>query len=169
MPSLYDTSVPVFIRALTNLSSILKKGEEFTTEKNIAETKVLQETRLAPDMQGLAYQIQRVSDSSKGTIARVSGLAAPSFADNETTYAELQARIQKTIDFLKTVKPSDLDGKEKNDVLVKLPSGEFTQDAQSHILLFGIPNFFFHVTTAYGLLRHLGVPIGKADYLGPLK
>ena len=114
----------------------------------------------------LVYQIQRVSDTSKNATARVAGVEPVSMPDNETTFEELQARIQKTIDALKAMPADSLDGKEEKEIVVKTRSGEYTASAKDYLLTFALPNFYFHVTTAYDILRHNGVPVGKSDYLG---
>jgi uncharacterized protein len=149
--SLYEISIPVFIRSLTNLSAILKKGETYATEKGIPHAKLL-EARLVDDMAALPYQIQRVSDTSKGAAVRVAGIENVAMADNETTFEQLQARIQKTIEVLKSVEPTSMDGKEESPVVLKTGSGEMKFTAKSYLLNFALPNFFFHVSTAYGIL-----------------
>lgn len=119
-------------------------------------------------MASLPFQIQRVSDAAKGAAARVAGVEVVAMPDNETTFEELQARIQKTIDLLKTVSEDSMDGKEDKEIVVKLGNGKlmFTGAAKDYILKFVLPNFYFHITTAYNILRHNGVPIGKWDFLG---
>lgn len=154
--SFYEISIAVFIRGLTNLSAFLKKGEAYADEKGIPHSKLL-EARLTDDMAALIYQIQRVSDSSKGAAVRIGGAESVALEDNEATFADLQGRIQKTIDILKTVKESNMVGKEDDKVVLKTGSGEMTFTAKSYLLEFAIPNFYFHETTAYALLRHMGV------------
>jgi len=163
--SLYQASVPVFVTMLTNLSNVLSKAEEHAKAKKIDES-VFMNARLAPDMLALPRQIQIASDAAKGFTARVGGVPVPSFEDNENSFAELQARIRKTIDFIQTVKPEQIDGGEDRDVSLKLGGQEKTLKGQSYLLGMALPNLFFHVTTAYGILRHNGVQIGKMDYLG---
>jgi hypothetical protein len=158
--SMYRASIPVFIRALNNLSAILKKGEAHEGGASFIDG------RLAPDMLTLAGQVQRASDAAKGAVARLGGIDNPSFPDTEKTFAELQARIKKTIDFLQGVKPAQIDGSEQKKIELKAGQRELKFTGEDYLLGFALPNFFFHVTTAYAILRHNGVPIGKMDYLG---
>ena len=129
----------------------------------------LLETRLFEDMAALPYQIQRASDAAKGAAARISGGEGVSMPDDETTFEQLQTRIQKTIDYLKTVSEDSINGKEDAEVVVQSQRGEYKFTGESYLLTFAIPNFYFHVTTAYALLRHKGVPLGKLDYLGKIQ
>jgi uncharacterized protein len=163
--SMYDLSVPVFIRGLGQLSHVLDKGLAHAQAENI-DTATLVNARLAPDMFTLAGQVQGASDAAKLGTARLAGITAPSFPDTETTYEELQARVAKTLEFLKTVERSQIDGFEGREVAVKSRRGEMHFTADRYLLQFAVPNFFFHLVTAYGVLRHSGVPIGKMDYLG---
>lgn len=163
--SFYDISVPVFLRGLGQLSHLLDKGLAHAQASGIDPT-VLVNARLAPDMFTLAGQIQSASDASKLGTARIAGLTAPSFPDTETTYPELQARIAKTVDYLQSVDRALVDGFEDRPVTMKARGNELTFTAQRYLLQFALPNFFFHVTTAYDVLRHSGVPLGKMDYLG---
>jgi hypothetical protein len=163
--SLYDISIPVFIRGLGQLSHLLDKGLAHAQATGI-DSAVLVDARLAPDMLTLAGQIQRASDASKLGVARLAAITAPSFPDTEQTWDELQARIAKTIDFLNSVDRAQIDGFEERPVSMKVGSNELDFTGQRYLLQFALPNFFFHVTTAYGVLRHSGVPIGKRDYLG---
>lgn len=163
--SMYDLSVPVFIRGLGQLSYVLDKGQAHATAQGI-DTETLVNARLAPDMFTLAGQVQSASDASKLGAARLAGITAPSFPDTETTYEELQARVAKTLEFLETIDRASIDGFERRDVVVKNRRGEMHFTADRYLLQFALPNFFFHVTTAYGVLRHSGVPVGKMDYLG---
>src|SRR6185295_14066326 len=158
--SMYRASVPVFVRALDNLSAILKKGEAHEGSASFIEA------RLAPDMLTLAGQVQRASDSAKGAVARLGGIDNPSFADTEKTFAELQARIRKTIDFLQSAKAEQIDGSEQKKIEFKAGSRELKFTGSDYLLGFALPNFYFHVTTAHAILRHKGVQIGKMDYLG---
>lgn len=165
MPSMYDASVPVFLRALKNLSAILDKGEAFAKEKGIDPLELV-ETRLVEDMDPLRSQIQRASDSAKGAAARLSGSEIPSFADTEKTFAELHERINKTVAYLESFTPSQIDGSEAKDVTINTRREAHVMRGQDYLFQFALPNFFFHVTTAYDILRHRGVPVGKKDYLG---
>ncbi len=163
--TLYDISIPVFLRALGNLTEILKKGEAFANEKGIPHDELLQ-GRLYEDMLPLIGQIQRASDSAKFVPVRVGGIENVPMADEEASFADLHARIGRTVDFLKTVDPASMADKEDIEVVLKTRSGSTTFNGRSYLLNFALPNFFFHVTTAYGILRHKGVPIGKADFIG---
>jgi hypothetical protein len=163
--SMYQASIPVFIRMLGNMSEILKKAEAYADAKKI-EPAVLVNARLAPDMFPLARQIQIATDAVKGCAARLAGVEMPSFPDTETTFAELQARLQKTVDFLKGFKPEQIDGSEEKDITVKNRNGDMTFKGQVYLLNFVLPNFYFHLTTAYAILRHNGLEVGKMDFLG---
>ena len=163
--SLYDLSVPVFSRGLGQLTHVLEKSLAHAKANDI-DPETLVDARLAPDMITLAGQIQRASDASKLGVARISGITAPSFPDEEKTYDELLARIAKTQAFLATVDRTLIDGQEERQVTIKSREGEAHFTAQRYLLQFALPNFFFHVTTAYDVLRHKGMPIGKLDYLG---
>jgi hypothetical protein len=158
---LYDASAPVFVRALTNLSALMDKA----LSQGFDEAKLI-EARLAPDMRPFSSQIQLASDSAKGAVARLSGTENPSMADTETGFAELKGRIDATVAFIKSVDASAFDGGEDRDVLLKFPGGEQHFKGGAYLTGFALPNFFFHVTTAYGILRNAGVEIGKRDYLG---
>ena len=158
--SMYRASIPVFIRGLNNLSAILKKGEAHEGSASFIEA------RLAPDMLTLAGQVQRASDAAKAAVVRLGGLDNPSFADTEKTFAELQARIKKTIGFLQGVKAEQIDGSEQRKIEFKAGSRELKFTGTDYLLGFALPNFYFHVTTAYAILRHRGVQIGKMDFLG---
>ena len=158
--SMYRASIPVFIRALGNLSAILKKGEAHAGSASFIDA------RLAPDMLTLAGQVQRASDAAKAGAARLGGIDNPSFPDTEKTFAELQARIKKTVDFLHSVKPAQIDGSEQKKIEFKAGQRELKFTGVDYLFGFALPNFYFHVTTAYAILRHSGVQIGKMDYLG---
>jgi len=162
---MYHASVPVLLRALTNLKGILSKAEAWAKEKNIKDETVLN-ARLALDMLPFAKQIQLSSDSAKGAAARLGGVDVPSFADTEATFSELHERIQKTIDFMQSVPQDGFDGSETRHIVLKFPNSSMEFDGLSYLAGFVLPNFFFHVTTAYAILRHSGVPLGKADFLG---
>lgn len=164
--SMYRLSVPVFVRGLNVLYSLLEKAESYAADNGIA-SEVLVNSRLAPDMLPLSGQIQRVSDTAKNALGRLSGKGAPSFPDTETTLAELKARIEKTITYLQSVPEADLEGSEGREVKLNVGNLAVTFTGENYLLEFALPNFFFHVTTAYDILRHDGVEIGKRDYLGP--
>lgn len=163
--SLYDLTIPIFLRNLATLDTILAKAEAFAAEKGM-DPKELLEARLYEDMAPLVSQIQRVSDSAKGTAVRLGGIENVVMADEEKTFADLRARIAKTIAFLETVPRDAIDGKEDIAVTLKTPSRSFDFAGLSFVQNFVLPNFYFHMTTAYGLLRMKGVPLGKMDYLG---
>ena len=165
--SMYQASVPVFLKALGNLSAILDKGAAFAAAKKI-EPAVLLGYRLAPDMLSLTRQVQIASDHAKRGTARLAGIEPPSYEDNETSFAELKARIDKTVAFINTVKPAQIDGSETREITLKLGGNAKTLSGQTYLLHNALPNFFFHVTTAYAILRHCGVEIGKSDFLGSL-
>ena len=158
--SMYQASIPVLLRGFRNLSAVLRKGEAHPGSANFVEA------RLAPDMFPLAGQIQRASDTSKGCAARLAGIEAPRFPDEEKTFADLQARIDKTVAFLQSVKPAQIDGSETKPIEFKAGPTTLKFTGESYLLGFVLPNFFFHVTTAYDILRHKGVTLGKMDYLG---
>ena len=160
---LYDLTVPVFTRALTALSALLDKAVEHAGE---AGADALLASRLAPDMHPLSKQVQIACDSAKLCIARLSGLEAPVHEDTETTIPELKARIAATLDYIGSAPRAAIDGQEDREVVLKFPGGEWPFKGQGYVIGFALPNFFFHVSTAYGLLRQAGVPIGKRDFLG---
>lgn len=163
--SLYDVSIPVFLRAFQNLSDILKKGEAFADEHGLPHADLL-DARLYPDMAPLTAQIQRASDTAKFVAVRLGGMENVSMEDNETSFADLHARIDRTVALLRTLSSDAMDGKDESEVVLKTRDQSVTFAGRDYLLSFAIPNFFFHVTTAYALLRHKGVPIGKMDYIG---
>ncbi|RWX76553.1 DUF1993 domain-containing protein [Neorhizobium lilium] len=163
--TLYDISVPVFLRALGNLTEILKKGEAFADEKGIAHQDLLQ-ARLYEDMLPLTGQIQRASDTAKFVPVRVGGVENLPMADEEASFADLHARIGKTVEFLKTADPASMADKDDAEVEVKTRNGSTIFTGRTYLLNFALPNFFFHATTAYAILRHKGVPVGKMDFIG---
>jgi len=163
--SMYQASVPVFLRNLNNLKAILDKAAANAEARKI-DLSVFINARLAPDMLALPAQIQIATDAAKGAGARLAGVEVPSFEDNETTFPELQARIAKTIDFLKGLKAEQIDGSAERTVTLKLRGNEVNFTGMNYLLNFALPNFWFHYTTAYAILRHNGVDLGKMDYLG---
>ncbi len=165
--SMYQASVPVFIRGLGNLSAILKKAEAHAAAKKI-DPAVFIQARLAPDMLALPRQVQIATDGVKGCAARLAGVDVPSYADTESTFPGLQERLAKTMSFLQGFRPEQIDGAEEKPVSLKIAGRELSFKGRPYLLDFVIPNFFFHVTTAYGILRHNGVEIGKTDFLGGL-
>ncbi len=165
--SMYQASVPTLIRALENLSFVLKKAEDHANNNNIPLSD-LTEARLYEDMFPLVRQIQIASDGAKGAGARLAGIEIPSYADTETTFAEMQARLLKTIDFLKELKANQIEGSEDKQIVVQMKQGDLTFNGRDYLFNFVLPNVFFHVTTAYGILRHKGIPLGKKDFLGAI-
>jgi uncharacterized protein len=163
--SMYQASLPGLIRSLGNLAAILEKADAHATAKKIDPT-VLINSRLSPDMLPLSKQVQISSDVARRGVARLAGVEAPSMEDNETTFPELIARLQKTIDYLHQFTPAQIDGSEEKEIT--LPVGKETMQfaGMPYLLYFILPNVYFHVTTAYGILRHSGVELGKADFLG---
>ena len=163
MPTMHRATVPVLIRGLRIVSTLLEKGEAHAKETGADLTGA----RLAPDMLTLVGQIQRISDTSKGAIGRLTDIVPPPMADEEISFADLQARVAKTIAFLESVDPAAFDGADTREVTLK--AGPFEAKMSGEDCLFGfiLPNFYFHLTTAYGILRNQGVAIGKLDYLGP--
>ena len=162
--SMYQASAPVFANMLSNLSAILGKAQAEVDAGRLQEAELI-EGRLAEDMLPLARQVQIASDSAKG-IARLAGRDAPSMPDTETTLAQLRERIARTVEFLHTLSAADVDGSEDRDIELKLRERVLHLKGQQFLLNFVTPNFYFHVTTAYAILRQKGVPIGKPDYLG---
>ena len=163
--TMYQASVPVFVHSLGNLSKILEKALAHAEAKKI-DSAVFVNARLAPDMYPLSKQIQIATDMSKGCAARLAGIEVPSYADNETTFADLQERIAKTVSFLQSVSAEQVDGSEERAVTLKLRGKDVNFIGQPYLLYFVLPNFYFHVTTAYAILRHNGVELGKMDFIG---
>jgi hypothetical protein len=163
--SMYQASAPRFVNILRNLSAILDKAQAYADAKKIDST-VLASSRLYPDMFPMARQVQVACDTAKGAVARLAGVEIPKHEDTEQTIAELKARIAKTIDFIGTIKPAQIDGSEDKEVVLKLAGREAKFTGMQYLLGFAHPNFYFHVVTAYNILRHNGVEIGKRDYIG---
>jgi hypothetical protein len=162
---MYQASIPSFVRMLGNLSAILDKAAVHAEAKKI-DPAVFINARLAPDMYPLSRQVQIATDIVKGCAARLAGIDVPSYVDNETTFAELQARIEKTVTFLQSVNATQIDGSEERKITLKFGSREINLLGQAYLLDFVFPNFHFHLTTTYDILRHNGVEIGKMDYVG---
>ena len=163
--SMYQALVPPIIRALNNLMAILEKGAAHAEAKKI-EPSILITSRLYPDMLPLVRQVQIASDIARRGAARLAELEAPQMEDTETTFPELIARLQKTVAYLETLTPEQIDGTEEKSI--SLPIGKETMNFEGlpYVLYFILPNVYFHVTTAYNILRHCGVEIGKRDFLG---
>ena len=165
--SMYQVSVPVFLKTLGNLAAILDKAAAFATARKV-DPSVLLGYRLAPDMLKLTQQVQIASDHAKRATARLAGIEAPVYEDNEASFADLKARIDKTIAFINTLKPEQIDGSEAREIKLKVGGNDKTLSGQTYLLHNALPNFFFHVTTAYAILRHCGVEIGKKDFIGQI-
>ena len=164
--ALYDLTVPVLLRALRNLSAVLEKGRVHAEAQGLAPEALLQ-ARLFEDMAPLTSQVQRVSDAAKGALVRIGQVANVAMEDTETTFEQLQARIAATIAFVEAVPREAIDGREDAEIILQIPNtGSLTFTGRDYLLGFVLPNVFFHVTTAYAILRHNGVPVGKRDYLG---
>ena len=163
--SMYDASVPTLKHMLSNLAAILKKSAEHAASKKI-DPGVFVNARLFPDMLPLSKQIQIATDQAKGCAARLAGVEIPRYEDYETTFDELQARIAKTIVFLDSFKANQIDGSEAREIAFQLHETKLEFKGQQYLLNWVLPNFYFHVTTAYNILRHNGVDIGKRDFLG---
>ena len=163
--SMFQASVPVLIRGLGNLQHIIGKAQAHAAEKQIDPT-ALTGARLFPDMLPFARQIHIATDTAKGCAARLADVEAPKFDDVEVTFDELHARIQKTIDFLKTFSAAQIDGSEERSITLKMRSGPIEFTGQNYLLYFALPNFYFHATTAYDILRHNGLAVGKRDFIG---
>lgn len=163
--TVYDVSIPVFQQALKSLAGLLVKAEAHAAENDIDIASLL-DAKLAPDMFSLTRQIQIATDHAKGAAARLAGVEMPAYADTEKTVAELQARLQKTQDFIAGLKPEQFVGAEALAIKLVYPWATYDFTGQRYLTYWALPNFFFHVTTAYNILRHQGVKIGKADFLG---
>ena len=163
--SMYQVSVPRFVNILGNLSAILDKAQKHAEAKKI-DPVVLTGYRLFPDMLPMTSQVQIACDTAKGAVARLAGVEIPSFEDSETTLGELKARIAKTIGFIETITADQIDGSEDKEIVLKRRDQETRYSGMQFLLGHAIPNFYFHVTTTYNILRHNGVELGKRDYLG---
>ena len=164
--SMYDASAPCVVRMLENLSAILAKTETQAAERKF-DPAVLLASRLYPDMFPLVRQVQIACDNAKGPVARLAGMEPPRHEDGEQTFADLQARIAKTLDFIATVPREAIDGSEERPIVLKVGGKERHYTGLRYLLDFALPNFYFHMTTAYAILRHNGIALGKGDYLGP--
>jgi hypothetical protein len=166
--SMYDISIPALTRGLNNMSAFLDKAAAHAEIKKY-DTAVLANARLFPDMHPLTRQVQIACDTAKGAGARLAQVEVPKHPDTETTFAELKARIAKTVDFLKTLTPAQLQGAESRDIEIKFPNGSWKFTGLGYLTDFVLPNFYFHVSTVYALLRNSGVDVGKADFLGAIQ
>lgn len=163
--SMYQASAPRFINILNNLSAILDKAQAHVDASKI-DASALTTYRLYPDMFAMARQVQIACDTAKGAVARLAGVDIPMHEDTEQTLAELKARIAKTVAFIQTIKPAQLDGTEDKDIVLKRGEKSTSYKGMQFLLGHALPNFYFHVTTTYNILRHNGVQVGKRDYLG---
>jgi hypothetical protein len=166
--SMHSASVPVFVRMLGNLSTWLDKAEAHALARKF-DASVYLSSRLAPDMLPFTKQIQIACDAAKFGVARLAGVESPKFEDNETSLADLRERIAKTLAYVQSVPASQIDGSEARDVVVPRRDGSMTLKGEVYLKHWVLPNFYFHVTTAYALLRHNGVELGKGDYLGAVQ
>jgi hypothetical protein len=164
--SMYQASVPVFIRMLGNLSAILDKASAHAVEHKI-DPAVLLSTRLYPDMFPLLKQVQIATDHARGAPARLGGLEVPMFEDTDNTFADLKARIDKSIAYLKTLSPGQIDGSDEKAIELVTRTHTLNFKGAEYLLNYAMPNFYFHVTTTYAILRHCGIAIGKRDFIGP--
>jgi len=163
--SMYQASAPVFDKMLANLSAILGKAGTWAEARKI-DPAVLLSARLAPDMFALTRQVQIACDFAKGTCARLAGVEPPKFEDNEASFADLQARIAKTRQYVATIKAAQIDGSEDRDIKFKAGPRELEFKGQAYLTGFALPNFYFHHTVAYAILRHNGLELSKVDYIG---
>ena len=164
--SMYTASVPVLDRMLVNLLAWLDKAEAHARERGFEPDQYLS-MKLAPDMLPFAKQIQIASDAAKGCVCRLAGQDVPKWPDDETTLQALRERTQRTLDLVRSMKPAQIDGSETRSIVIPMRTRDpITFDGENYLRHWALPNFFFHVTTAYALLRHAGVALGKADYLG---
>lgn len=166
--SMYDVSIPALVRGLTNLSALIDKAAAHAEGKKF-DPAVLSQSRLFPDMHPLVRQVQIACDTAKGAAGRLAQVEVPKHADTEATLVELKARIAKTIEFLKSITPAQVQGAESRDVELKFPSGAWKFTGMAYLTDFVLPNFYFHTSMVYALLRNNGIEIGKGDFLGPIQ
>jgi hypothetical protein len=165
--SMYSASVPVFVRMLGNMGQWLDKAEAHAQAKKF-DASIYMVSRLAPDMLPFPKQIQIACDAAKFCVARLAGVDAPKQEDNEASLAELKARLARTVDIIQSIPAAKLDGSETRDIVVPRRDGSMTLSGEVYLKSFALPNFYFHATTTYALLRHNGVDLGKGDFLGAL-
>jgi hypothetical protein len=163
--SLYKASVPVFSQFLVALSGVLDKAAAFAEAKKVDPT-VLTGMRLAPDMHPLAWQVRTTTNHAARACAMLAGVPLPEPGDGQATVPELKERIARTVDFVNSLKPGQIDGQEEKEIVLKLGANEFKFTGLAFLLNFSLPNFYFHAATAYDILRHAGVELGKRDFLG---
>jgi hypothetical protein len=164
---MYQASVPAFVQMLNNLSAILEKAEADAQDRKI-DPEVLLDYRLAPDMLPLIRQVQIAADLAKGAAARLAGVEVPKHDDTEKTFADLKARITNTVAFVQSIQTKDIDGSEGRNITLTLGEHTMSFKGQPYLVHFVLPNFFFHCTTAYDILRHCGVELGKRDFIGTI-
>ena len=165
--SMYQASIPACLQMLSSLSGVLDKAAAHAAARKI-EPSVLLTARLYPDMFPLVRQIQLTADFAKSTAARLAGIEPPKYPDTETTFDELKARLAKTAEFLKGLKPAQIDGSEAREITLPIGGQPMTFKGQPYLVNFALPNLYFHATTAFAILRHWGIEIGKRDYIGAL-
>ena len=163
--SMYQASVPVYLQYLNSISAVLDKGAAFAESKKI-DPAVLLQTRLYPDMHPLVKQVQIFTDQATRGVSRLAGVEPPPFPDTENSFADLKARIAKAIEHVQSFTAEQIDGSEGRDIVMKTPRGDLTFKGLQYLLGFSLPNFFFHATTTYAVLRHVGVEVGKMDFMG---
>jgi uncharacterized protein len=165
--SMYQASIPAFVQMLNSLSAIMDKAEAHAANRKI-DPEVLLNYRLAPDMFPFVRQLQIAADLAKGAAARLAGVEVPKHDDTEKTFADLKARLAKTLTFVQSLNPSDIDGSEDRDIRLTLREHTMSFKGQPYLVHFVMPNFYFHCTTAYDILRHCGVEVGKRDFIGTI-
>ena len=163
--SMHTASVPVFVRMLNNLLTWLDKAQAHAEARKFDAANYLG-LRLAPDMLPFTRQIQIASDAAKGCVARLAGVDVPKWDDNEASLDDLRARVRKTMDYVQSIPADKIDGSESREIVLQMRAGELRFSGENYLRHYALPNFYFHVTTAYALLRHAGVDIGKTDFLG---
>ncbi len=166
--SMYDFTIPALTRGLTNLSAILDKAAAHAAAKKF-DAAALAQARLFPDMHPLVRQVQIACDTAKGAAGRLAGIEVPKHEDSEATFADLKARIAKTLDFVRSVTAAQLKDSESRDIEIKFPNGAWKFTGLAYLTDFVLPNFYFHASIVYALLRKAGVEVGKADYLGAIQ
>jgi hypothetical protein len=162
---LYQATVPVFVQTLGALDAILDKASAYAEAHKI-DPAVLLASRLRPDMLSFVRQTQIVCDNAKNIVGRLAGGEVPKFEDNEASFAEIKARIKKTLDYINSIKPQDIEAGENREIVFPIGPNKMKMKGADYIFHFALPNFYFHLTTAYGILRHNGVELGKRDFLG---
>jgi hypothetical protein len=165
--SMYQASVPAFVQMLNNLSAILDKAEAYAKNRKI-DPEVLLNYRLAPDMLPFSRQVQIAADLAKGGVARLAAVEVPRHDDTEKTFADLKARPAKMVTFVQSIQPNDIDGSEDREITLTLGEHKMNFKGQPYLVHFVMPNFYFHCTTAYDILRHCGVELGKRDFIGTI-